>query len=122
MRLGMYAWIIQRISGVYMVFFLLLHIAAIAQASLGVTKGFQAAILDVLRNPFWAGNSTTLIFDVIGLGIIAFHGANGIRIVLLDLGLGIRNQKMGFWLSMVVAIAVSSLVIVMGLPMLSPAP
>lgn len=118
MRLGMYAWLIQRLSGLYLVFFLLTHITAIAQANIGITTGFQAQIFDVLRNPFYFGGSSTAIFDVIALGIIAFHGLNGIRVVFLDLGFGIRKHKPTFWVTMVIAIAIVAYVIFLGLPLL----
>jgi succinate dehydrogenase / fumarate reductase cytochrome b subunit len=121
MRLGMYAWLMQRLSGVFLVFFLLAHITAIAQANLGITKGLQATIFDVLRNSFWAGGLSSALFDLIALGIIAFHGLNGIRIVFLDLGFGVRNHRLSFWLFMAVAIAVSGYVIMLGLPMLAKA-
>jgi succinate dehydrogenase / fumarate reductase cytochrome b subunit len=121
MRLGMYAWVIQRLSGIYLVIFLLTHITAIAQANFGITKGFQVEIFDVLRNPFWYGGSTAAIFDLIALGIVAFHGLNGIRIVFLDLGLGVRRHRLSFWVTMLVAIAISAYVIVLGLPMLPKA-
>ncbi len=119
MRLGMYAWIIQRLSGVYLVFFLLTHIGAIAQANVGITTGFEAQALDILRNPFWAGGSANMIFDLIALGIVAFHGLNGIRIVFLDLGVGVRRHRLSFWITMSVAIAASAFVILLGLPLLS---
>jgi len=118
MRLGMYAWIIQRISGLFLVFFVLTHITAIAQANLGITSGAQAQIFDVLRNPFYTGGLGTVIFDLLALGVIAFHGLNGIRIVFLDLGFGIRKHRLGFWVTMIVAIAVSAYVIFLGLPLL----
>jgi len=118
MRLGMYAWLIQRLSGLYLVFFLLTHITAIAQANIGITTGFQAQIFDVLRNPFYFGGSSTVLFDVIALGIIAFHGLNGIRIVFLDLGFGIRKHRLTFWVTMVIAIAIVAYVIFLGLPLL----
>jgi succinate dehydrogenase / fumarate reductase cytochrome b subunit len=121
MRLGMYAWVIQRLSGIYLVIFLLTHITAIAQANFGITKGFQVQIFDVLRNPFWYGGSTAAIFDLIALGIVAFHGLNGIRIVFLDLGFGVRRHRLSFWVTMLVAIAISAYVIVLGLPMLGKA-
>ena len=118
MRLGMYAWLIQRLSGLYLVFFLLTHITAIAQANIGITTGFQAQIFDVLRNPFYFGGPSTAIFDVIALGIIAFHGLNGIRIVFLDLGFGIRKHRLTFWVTMLIAIAIAAYVIFLGLPLL----
>jgi len=117
-RLGMYAWVMQRLSGLYLLVFLLVHITAIAQANFGITKGLQAELFDVLRNSFWAGGLTTVLFDLIALGIIAFHGLNGIRIVFLDLGFGVAKHRLSFWLFMVVAIVVSGYVIMLGLPML----
>ena len=118
MRLGMYAWVIQRLSGLYLVFFLLTHIAAITQASLGFTTGFQAQFFDVLRNPFYIGGSPSVVFDLLALGIVVFHGLNGIRIVFLDLGLGIRRHRLVFWISMIAALAVGAFVIFLGLPLL----
>lgn len=119
MKLGMCAWLIQRISGVYLVLFLLTHIAAIAQAGFGITTSFQAQILDVLRNPFYLGGSPALAFDFIALAIIAFHGMNGIRIVFLDLGIGVRRHRLGFLVTMTVALAATAVVIFLGLPLLT---
>ena len=119
MRLGMYAWIIQRFSGLFLVIFVLTHITAIAQANFGLTSGAQVKIFDALRNPFYAGGFGTVVFDLLALGVIAFHGLNGIRIVLLDLGFGIRKHRLGFWVAMIVAIAVSAYVILLGLPLLA---
>jgi succinate dehydrogenase / fumarate reductase cytochrome b subunit len=117
MRLGMYAWVIQRITGLYLVFFLLTHITAIAQANFGITSA-AASMFDVLRNPFWAGGTATIIFDFVALAIIAFHGLNGIRIVFLDLGLGVRRHTLAFWFTMIIAVAVTALIIALALPIL----
>jgi succinate dehydrogenase / fumarate reductase cytochrome b subunit len=116
----MFAWLIQRISGLYLVFFLVTHIGAIAQANLGVTKGLGAQAFDVLRNPFWVGGPNAPIFALVALGIIAFHGLNGIRIVFMDLGYGIRRHKLWFWVSIAVAVVASAYVIFLGLPLMRP--
>ena len=118
MRLGMFAWLVQRISGLYLVFFVVTHIGAIAQANLGITKGLGAQAFDVLRNPFWAGGPSAPIFALVALGIIAFHGLNGIRIVFMDLGYGIRRHKLWFWVSIAVAVVASAYVIFLGLPLM----
>ncbi len=118
MRLGMYAWLIQRFSGLFLVFYLLTHITAITQANFGITAGSQAQIFDAFRNPFWAGDSLTLAFDLVALGIVAFHGLNGVRIVFLDLGFGIQRHRLSFWVFMAIAIAASAFIIVLGLPLL----
>ena len=116
MRLGMYAWLIQRLSGLFLVFFVFTHVAAIAQSNLGIIKGFE--ILDALRNPFWASGISTVAFDLITLGIIAFHGMNGIRIIFHDLGFGVHRHRFAFWISMLAAIVGSASIIILGLPLL----
>jgi succinate dehydrogenase / fumarate reductase cytochrome b subunit len=116
MRLGMCAWLIQRLSGLFLVFFVFMHITAIAQSNLGIIKGFE--ILDALRNPFWASGISALAFDLIAFGIIVFHAMNGIRIIFLDLGFGVHRYRLAFWISMLFAIAGSTFVVILGLPLL----
>jgi succinate dehydrogenase/fumarate reductase cytochrome b subunit len=94
------------------------HVMAIAQANFGITIGSAAEMLDVFRNPFWAGSSLAASFDLVALGIIAFHGLNGIRIVLLDLGFGVRQHRIAFWVTMVITIVTVSIIIKLALPML----
>jgi succinate dehydrogenase / fumarate reductase cytochrome b subunit len=118
MRLGMYAWLIHRLSGLYIVIFVLTHIAAIAQANLVIIRGFQAQVFDAIRNPFWGDGTPALIFDLVTLGIITFHGMNGIRIIFSDLGLGIQRHRIAFWISMLAAIAACAALIILGLPLL----
>ena len=119
MRLGVWAWLIQRISGLVLVVFVVAHVVAISQASL-VAKGPLFTLLDGLRNPFWYVGRTTLAIDLLMLGIIAFHGMNGIRIVLFDtgIGVGLRSHKGIFWTLIAIAVVASGLVIYYGLPML----
>jgi succinate dehydrogenase / fumarate reductase cytochrome b subunit len=119
MRLGVWAWLIQRISGLVLVVFVVAHVVAISQASL-VTKGTLFTILDGLRNPFWYVSRTALAIDLLMLGIIAFHGMNGIRIVLFDtgIGVGLRSHKVIFWTLIAIAVVTSGLVIYYGLPMI----
>lgn len=118
-RLGVWAWLIQRISGIALVLFVVAHVIAISQANLAVT-GPLFTMLDGLRNPFWAVDRTVLVIDVLMLGIIAFHGMNGIRIVLFDVGVGVglRSQKVIFWIIVAAGVLASGLVIFYGLPLL----
>src|SRR4030042_6611087 len=112
MRLGMWAWLIQRVSGIVLVVFVVLHVVAISQASFAL-RGTLVTMLDGLRNPFYYVDNTFLALDLIMLGIIAFHGMNGIRIVLFDtgIGVGLRSHKVIFWILVAVAIVASGLVI-----------
>jgi succinate dehydrogenase / fumarate reductase cytochrome b subunit len=118
-RLGVWAWLIQRISGLVLVVFVVAHVVAISQPNF-VTKGPFFTMLDSLRNPFWYVDRTALAIDLVMLGIIAFHGMNGIRIVLFDtgIGVGLRSHKVIFWISVALGVVASGLVIYYGLPLL----
>lgn len=119
MRLGIWAWLIQRISGVALVLFVVAHVVAISQANLGLI-GPLFMMFNGLRNPFWSVDRTILVIDLLMLGMIAFHGMNGIRIVLFDLGVGVglRSHKLIFWILITISVVASGLVIYYGLPLL----
>ena len=119
MRLGIWAWLIQRVSGIVLVVFVVAHVVAISQASFAL-RGPLVAMLDGLRTPFYYVDRTFLAIDLIMLGIIAFHGMNGIRIVLFDtgVGVGLRSHKVIFWILIAVAVVTSGIVIYYGLPLL----
>lgn len=121
-RLGVWAWLIQRISGIVLVLFVIAHVVAISQASFAL-KGPLITILDGLRNPFWYVDRTFLAVDLLMLGVVAFHGMNGIRIVLLDtgVGVGLRSHKVIFWVLIALGVVASGLVIYYGLPLLGGA-
>lgn len=119
LRLGVWAWLIQRISGFILVLFVIAHVIAISQANLALT-GPWFTMFNGLRNPFWAVDRTVLVIDLLMLGMIAFHGMNGIRIVMFDIGLGVglRSHKVIFWSLIAIGIVASGIVIFYGLPLL----
>jgi len=119
MRLGIWAWLIQRISGLALVVFVVAHVVAISQANFAL-RGPLFTMLDGLRNPFWSVDRTVLAIDLVMLGIIAFHGMNGIRIVLFDMGIGVglRSHKVIFWILVAIGVVVGGLVIFYGLPLI----
>lgn len=119
MRLGFWAWLIQRVTGVVLVLYVVAHVVAISQANLEVIGPFFT-LLDGLRNPFWAVDTNFIAVDLLMLGIIAFHGMNGIRIVVFDFGVavGLRSHKVLFWILVTAGVIVCGLVIFYGLPLL----
>lgn len=95
---GTVAWILHRVTGVFLVVYLLIHIFVIGQSVRG-KDAFNAALHFV--------QSPVFVFLDAGLaGIVAYHGFNGLRVVAFDLGWGIRRQKLLFWISLVLAVAV----------------
>ena len=72
-------------DGLLILFYLLLHLFVIGQAAVS-PQSFDA-IMQTLSGPFWR------VLEVGLLACVLYHGINGIRIILLDLGYGIRVQR-----------------------------
>lgn len=88
--LGVWAWFFQRVSGVALVFYIGLHIFVIHFATAGGRIRFDE-IMARLESPFF------ISLDLGLLAVVLYHGLNGLRIVLLDLGVGVKNQAALFW-------------------------
>ncbi len=94
--LGMWAFWLHRLSGLAIVFYLMMHVLVISTV-VGGTGNFDAA-MTTLKAP---------IFVLLEMGLLAcilIHGFNGVRIVLFDLGYGVKKQKEIFIGLMVLAV------------------
>lgn len=93
--LSMWAWVAQRITGVLIYVFLLIHVAD--NLMLRVSP---AAYDDVI------GTYKTLIVGIGEIGLVAAilgHALNGLRIVLIDLwGKGVARANQMLWAAVVV--------------------
>jgi succinate dehydrogenase / fumarate reductase cytochrome b subunit len=95
--LGMWAWMLFRIAGVVLVLYLFAHI--------GVISTGRAAGADTMNDVFNLFDKTLFVLlDLLLVWAVLFHGLNGVRIVLMDLGLGIHHHKAVFWVCMAVAV------------------
>ena len=93
---GMWAWLLFRISGLILVAYLFVHIGIVSQ---GQVQGAS-----VLNRFFKTFDSPILVFlDFMLVSAVLYHGLNGVRIVLMDLGFGIRRHKLVFLGVMIVA-------------------
>jgi succinate dehydrogenase / fumarate reductase cytochrome b subunit len=94
--LGMWAWLLFRISGLILVAYLFVHIVIISQG--------QVSGADVLDKLFRTFDSPFLVFlDFMLVAAVLYHGLNGVRVILMDLGVGIRQHKLVYWAVMTVA-------------------
>lgn len=90
---GMTAWLLQRVTGLLLLFYLFLHVETIHQLSAG-----QAAFdrqLAFYGTPF---------FKLLEIGLLAtviLHAFNGIRLTVLDLGIAHGRQRKLFWVLVV---------------------
>ena len=83
--LGMWAFLLHRLTGLSLLFYLLMHIIVISTFLRG-PEAFNKLLAVLTSPPF-------LVADLALLAAILFHALNGIRILLFDLGIGIRWQK-----------------------------
>jgi len=92
---GMWAWMLFRISGLVLVFYLFVHVWVISQGRAGAES---------LNKLFEFFDKPLLVFlDLMLVSAVLYHALNGVRIVLMDLGIGIRQHKAIFWICMLVA-------------------
>jgi succinate dehydrogenase / fumarate reductase cytochrome b subunit len=98
MRTGTVAWLLQRLSGIFLTIYLIVHIIVIGNSVRG-EDAFDD-LLEIFDNPLM------LVLDAGLVGIVAFHALNGIRLILFDLAIGLRYQKVLFWAAFIVALGV----------------
>jgi succinate dehydrogenase / fumarate reductase, cytochrome b subunit len=87
---GMVAWTIQRVTGILLLVYLFLHVHTVSKLSAGPTAFNEA--MATFANPFFK------LLEIALLGVVVLHAFNGIRITLVDLGIGVRKQRHLFWI------------------------
>lgn len=89
-REGMWSWVLHRITGVAIYFFLLVHILDTSLVRLS-PEAYNAVI----------GAYKTPIMGIGEIGLVAaigLHALNGLRIILIDFWkLGTKYQRVMFW-------------------------
>jgi succinate dehydrogenase / fumarate reductase cytochrome b subunit len=96
MRTGTAAWLLQRLSGVFITIYLITHIIVIGNSVRG-EDAFDD-LLSIFDKPLF------LVLDAGLLGVVAFHAMNGLRLILFDFTVGLRYQKVMFWVAFLVAV------------------
>ncbi|MCU4716781.1 succinate dehydrogenase, cytochrome b556 subunit [Halapricum hydrolyticum] len=101
---GMWAWIFHKFTGWVLVGYLFTHIAVLSTAT---------ASDPTVYNQTLSGLESLLVVRILEVGLLAvavFHILNGIRLLLVDLGIGLQAQDKSFYASLILtgAIAVAS--------------
>jgi succinate dehydrogenase / fumarate reductase cytochrome b subunit len=100
---GMWAWVFHKFTGWVLVGYLFTHIAVLSTALSG-----DAAYTTTIQSL-----ESLLVVRVLEVGLLAvavFHILNGVRLLLVDLGVGLESQDRSFYASLVLtgAIVVAS--------------
>jgi succinate dehydrogenase / fumarate reductase cytochrome b subunit len=109
-RAGWWAWLLQRVTGLALVGYLFLHIAVISTGQAGA-DAFDD-VLKVLQTPVFVA------LDLLLLAAVLYHGLNGLRVVLLDLGIGIRRQAALFWTCLALTLVTTGAATYFSLPLI----
>ena len=88
MRVGMFAWMLHRLSGLALVGYLVVHIWGLK--AITNPDAYNALITSYHAPIFKVG-------EFLLLGAVIYHALNGLRIVLIDFVGWSPNQKKLFW-------------------------
>lgn len=92
---GMWAWVLFRASGVLLVLYLAAHIVI---TSMGHFGGTYDSLMKIFDHP------VAVVLDLCLVAVVMYHALNGVRIILMDFGVGIQRHKIVFWVCMAVAV------------------
>ena len=93
---GMWAWVFHKLTGWILIGYLFTHIAVLSTAT--------AADPDLYTETL-QGLEALLVVRFLEVGLLAvamFHIFNGVRLLLIDLGIGLEAQDKSFYASLLV--------------------
>ncbi|EMA43054.1 succinate dehydrogenase, cytochrome b556 subunit [Halobiforma nitratireducens] len=101
---GMWAWIFHKFTGWMLIGYLFTHIAVLSTAigAAGDTAAIQAET-DIYTTTI-QGLEELFIVRVLEVGLLAvavFHILNGLRLLMVDLGIGLEAQDKSFYASLI---------------------
>ena len=87
---GMWSWVLHRITGIAIFFFLLVHV--LDTALIRVSPEAYNAVIGTYKNPIMGVGEIALV------GAVAYHAYNGLRIILVDFWpWATRHQRQLWW-------------------------
>ena len=98
-KVGMWSWVLHRITGVAIFFFLLVHVLDTALVRLSPEA--YNAVINTYKTP---------LIGVAELGLVAailYHALNGLRVILIDFWRkGVKYQNVMFWIVIAIALLI----------------
>ncbi|MEK6777492.1 MAG: succinate dehydrogenase, cytochrome b556 subunit [bacterium] len=84
-HVGFLSWFLHRVTGVLLSVYLVIHVWVVSTVSHG-PAGFNQ-VMAAVQTPMF------IFFEVCLLGTVLYHSLNGMRLLIVDTGLGVRHQK-----------------------------
>lgn len=96
-KVGMWSWVLHRITGVAIFFFLLVHV--LDTALVRVSPEAYNVVIESYKTPIIGLAELGLV------GAILFHGLNGLRVIAVDFwSKGTKYQNVMFWIVLIVSV------------------
>jgi len=92
---GMWAWIFHKFTGWVLIGYLFTHIAVLSTSTVS-----HSYYTDTIQN--LEGLPIIRIAEVGLIAVAVFHILNGVRLLFIDLGLGLESQDKSFYASLIV--------------------
>ncbi|MGC8839043.1 MAG: succinate dehydrogenase, cytochrome b556 subunit [Anaerolineae bacterium] len=97
-HVGTWAFALNRATGLLLVLYLGVHLTVLSLLARG-PSAYDAFVA-------FASHPLVILFDLGLAAVLLYHGLNGVRLILLGLGWGLRWQRELFWALMVLGAAV----------------
>ncbi len=98
-KVGMWSWVLHRITGVGIFFFLLVHV--LDTALVRISPEAYNVVIESYKTPIIGISELGLI------GAIIFHGLNGLRVIAVDFwSKGTKYQSLMFWAVIVITVGI----------------
>ena len=98
-KVGMWSWVLHRITGVAIFFFLLVHVLDTSLVRLSPEA--YNAVINTYKTP---------IIGLAELGLVAailYHALNGLRVILIDFWRkGVKYQNVMWWIVLAIAFVI----------------
>ena len=100
---GMWAWILHKFSGWILIGYLFVHIPVLSTAIPAADGKTNAAGTGIYAATLQNLESLLLVrfLEVALLAVATFHILNGVRLLFVDLGIGLDSQEKSFYVSLV---------------------
>lgn len=116
---GMWAWILHKFTGWILIGYLFTHIAVLSTAI--PASGAEEAVINTGDDVYTTTLQTLESYAIVRiaevglLAVAVFHILNGVRLLMVDLGIGLEVQDRSFYASLIItgAIVVASVPTVM---------
>jgi succinate dehydrogenase / fumarate reductase cytochrome b subunit len=98
---GMWSWVLHRITGVAIFFFLLVHV--LDTALVRVSPEAYNAVIGTYKNPIMA------LGEVVLVAAIAYHAYTGLRVIFVDFSTWAARHERQLWWGVIALWAVTML-------------